>query len=165
MTTQFREDLVRALGGPEATSSMVVVEIGTYLGYTTRFLAGHFRAVVGVEAFPDFAASARSILADHKNAIIAQLNTLKDDLAPVASFAREAGGANVVVVDGDHAYVTVLNDISLALFGGRPRWVALDDYFNRAEVAQAVADFVDLGLLRISGPLGKDEGMLCEVIG
>ena len=34
----------------------------------------------------------------------------------------------------------------------------------RAEVAQAVADFVDLGILRTVAGIGEGEGMLCQVV-
>merc|ERR1711892_996725 len=124
----------------------MVVEIGGYLGYTTRFLAENFRVVVSIEAIPHFVAAARRVLTSHGNAAVLQLNTLQDDWTPVVSRAQAAGGANVVLVDGDHTYETVLNDLELAVFGGlgpthrgrRPQYVALDDYFVRAEVAQAV---------------------------
>ncbi|CAE8653298.1 unnamed protein product, partial [Polarella glacialis] len=175
VTAKFRDDVVRLIGGDAIAKSMVAVEIGTYLGYTTSFLAGAFKAVLGVELVPRFAEMTRQLLAGRgqSNAKVLQLNSFRDDFAAAADFTRAHGGADLVLVDGEHAYENVVNDLNLALFAGfgpeerkgRPRFVALDDYFVRAEVAQAALDFIQLGLLRLAGPLGSGEGMLCEVIG
>ncbi|CAE8717914.1 unnamed protein product, partial [Polarella glacialis] len=175
VTAKFRDDVVRLIGGDAIAKSMVAVEIGTYLGYTTSFLAGAFKAVLGVELVPRFAEMTRQLLAGRgqSNAKVLQLNSFRDDFAAAADFTRAHGGADLVLVDGEHAYENVVNDLNLALFAGfgpeerkgQPRFVALDDYFVRAEVAQATLDFIQLGLLRLVGPLGFGEGMLCEVIG
>jgi len=172
VTARFRRDLVDGVGGPRKARGMVVLEIGTYFGYTTRFLAGAFRAVVGVERNLTYALRARQLVTGCPNATVFHLNTFTEDWAPVVAAARAMGGADVVLIDGDHSYEPILTDLSLALLagagslrrGGRPRFVALDDIRTRAEVAQATADLQAMGLLRLRSRLGEAEGVLLEVV-
>lgn len=174
VTSRFREDLVRVLGAssPVAVDEMVILEIGGYLGYTTRFLAANFKAVVSVEAERLFVDIAREMLVKYRNVAALHFNTLKDDWATVMEYTDAAGGADVVLIDGDHGYEAVLNDLEHAVFGGlgkkerngRPRFIIVDDYVGVATVAQAVVDYVDLKVLRILEPVGSHDGMLCEVL-
>lgn len=171
MSVRFREDLVRHLGGQDETREMSVLEIGGYLGYTARFLGERFRSVLTVEEVPHFVSLAQLVLSQYENVKVLQLDTRRDDWTPIVSLASKVGGVDVVLIDGDHDYRTVLNDIELAIFArlgpesarGRPQFVAFDDYFPLASVAQAVTDVIDLGLLRPVATLGEHDGLLCRV--
>ncbi|CAE7232104.1 GIP [Symbiodinium natans] len=174
VTARFRDDLLSLLGGKTTTRDMTVLELGTYVGYTTSFLAGAFRFAFGVDSQASFVKHATELLmakGQENRSTVLHLNTLTDDLSELARISKALGGIDVVFIDADHSFASVVNDLGLALYGGlgpnsnggRPRYIVLDDVFSRAEVRQAFVDFENLGLLRRVNYLGHEEGILCEV--
>eukprot|EP00929_Paragymnodinium_shiwhaense_P064795 TRINITY_DN32505_c0_g1_i2.p1 TRINITY_DN32505_c0_g1~~TRINITY_DN32505_c0_g1_i2.p1 ORF type:complete len:639 (-),score=122.23 TRINITY_DN32505_c0_g1_i2:134-2050(-) len=176
VSNKFREDLVEGLGGKTATLHMTILEIGSYLGYTTLFLAMRFRRTLSVDKNATRLAAARELLSAamvQNQTTLLQLDTQKDSWDPVVEAAKAAGGVDVVMVHGEQDYQEhLINDVRHALFSGLgrverrygPLWLVLPDAFLRAEVAQTLLDYVDGGLLRVTAALGYKEGVLCEVL-
>lgn len=170
-SSRFRADLLALVGGPEAARNMVVVELGTYLGYTTRFLAEHFRAVVSVEKNPSYFVRAQALTANLENVKLIMMDTLLEEWDPLQAAAESLGGAELVLLDTDHTYEPLLSDLSLALFGQlgpgdlnwKPRFLVLDGFYEYASAVQASHEFVVSGWLRQLTPVGESEAMAFAV--
>ena len=175
VSARFRDDLLSRLGGQNVTRDMTVLELGSYFGYTTSFLANGFRFVVAVDSQLNCVKHATDLLvarSQQSKSRVLLVNTLEDDLSEVAGVAKANGGIDVVFIDADHSFNGVVNDLGLALHGQlgtskcgfRPRYIVLDDFYARATVRQAFVEFEKLGLLRRISDLGHLEGVLCQVV-
>eukprot|EP00927_Polykrikos_kofoidii_P056150 TRINITY_DN50316_c0_g1_i1.p1 TRINITY_DN50316_c0_g1~~TRINITY_DN50316_c0_g1_i1.p1 ORF type:complete len:828 (+),score=107.74 TRINITY_DN50316_c0_g1_i1:36-2519(+) len=172
VTSKFLEDLITLLGDGEIAKQLAVLEIGGGSGYVTSLLAQRFRDVTRIEADGDIEEAVRQFVSGIDNVRVKRLNSCQAESWEVAAtFTSEVGGVDLVLIHVSRCFDGAFNLLDLAVNGGlgpterggRPRFVALTNYFVAAEVTQAAVDFEDVGLLRFVGPLGHEEGMLCEL--
>lgn len=125
-----------------ARECRVIVEAGCYKGRSTRALADHCQGVVyAVDPWDEATRlDFESNLADHLAAKrVGMWPTTFADAAP----ALVGLGADLVFIDGDHRYETVLNHISLARRIVRPGATIAGHGYTRSEwpgVRQAVQE-------------------------
>jgi SAM-dependent methyltransferase len=172
VTAKFRDDLagfVRSRGGHE---DLTVLEVGSYLGYTTRLLSGLFHRVIALDAIPALLSINRDFNADRRNVVYLQFHTGDGDWGTFAVNRIDA-----VLLDASHDYEAVVSDIANVLKLPHVQWIAFDDYTAEPGVQAAVQAFVSagrlsplqyLGEMEYSVPDGRviegPEGIVCAVM-
>ncbi|MFN0248637.1 MAG: FkbM family methyltransferase [Kofleriaceae bacterium] len=137
-----------------------VVEIGSYLGYSTRFLASLFSQVVSVDVNIDVLSYNRHLNSDLDNIDYVHMDVYGGDWSTLAIYA-----ADVVMIDANHEYRCVASDIerSIATFG-KPILI-LDDYGAWPGVKQAVDERIGSGRLQVLRYVGHPPGWHIKTFG
>eukprot|EP00931_Biecheleriopsis_adriatica_P085858 TRINITY_DN60641_c0_g1_i1.p1 TRINITY_DN60641_c0_g1~~TRINITY_DN60641_c0_g1_i1.p1 ORF type:complete len:492 (+),score=89.56 TRINITY_DN60641_c0_g1_i1:44-1519(+) len=147
---QFKQDLRDFFGS--IARDWTVVELGAYRGYTTRVLSEVFGHVIAVDASATFLTQNRRHNSDRKNIMYLQLHSAVDGLQSL-----QGNSVEVVFVDADHDYSSVLQDVNsvFSAFGTSLRYLLFDDFFSSEGIRQVVTELVSEGKAQIGGGLGK----------
>jgi len=167
MTVRERLMLTQtALGLPEGC---VVVEIGSYLGASTTFLAaaavqrcGNVHAVdtwmneaMGAEGMYDTWAEFRTNTAPFTDYIVPHRGTSEQVHAETGGIA-----CDMLFIDGDHHYEGVVKDLRLWLPSLRQGGVLAMHDFDRADVQRAFSEIVGTNV--VDAPQTFDLLMICR---
>jgi SAM-dependent methyltransferase len=173
VTAQFRADLqafVAEVGGAERQT---VLEVGSYMGYTTRLLSELFFRVITLDAVPALLAINRDFNQDKSNIVFIQFHTGDDNWEKFSLNRIDA-----VLLDASHDYGMVVSDISkIVQYLPGVRWIAFDDYSAEPGVKQAIDQYIATGVLQPVRHLGESnyrvpdgrliegpEGIVCAVV-
>ena len=159
-SSKFRDDL-SGIFAPDVAAEMSVLELGTYTGKTTAFLADTFGHVIGVEKDVSHLQFARQYLGKRRNVVLIALDLYLESWSHLM-----ANAVDLVFIDAAHDYVSVMSDTmnSLVL---QPSWIVFHDYniYNAEpskaggmQVRSAVQEYVDAGLLTCFTDLGSGPG-------
>lgn len=171
ISNRFRRDLIDFF--EDIGRHMCIVEIGAYLGYSTRLLASLFRHVISVDVDPQLIEWNRNFNADLANVEYVELDVYSGDWSVLAARSVDA-----VMIDANHEYHCVVSDIDHALKTFHRPIIVFDDYGAWPGVKQAVDDYVARGILKVLRHMGHEpgwyirdygetsdwEGIVCEAV-
>lgn len=170
----FRDDLRMHFEG--TGENFTVLEVGSYLGYTTRLLSQLFTKVITLDANPHLLSANHAFNVDRPNILYLKFHSVESDWSLFAT-----NTIHVVFLDASHDLVAVISDIENCLRHPTVSLIVFDDYGAETGVRDAVHAFVSRGLLKPVAYLGekggskpwrvKDgreisepEGIACEVV-
>lgn len=148
-----------------------VLELGSYVGYTTRFLAEVFQKAIAFDLSYDFINLNRQLNADKDNIeyVLGDMDTY--------DFFTFNNKVDVVFLDAGHGEEDVFHNLLRVIHEIYPQYIVFDDYSAEAGVKKVVLDFLDRGLLGSPVEVGKkhfflppnreiwgSEGVICKVI-
>eukprot|EP00397_Hematodinium_sp_SG-2012_P062874 GEMP01085719.1.p1 GENE.GEMP01085719.1~~GEMP01085719.1.p1 ORF type:complete len:254 (+),score=55.67 GEMP01085719.1:134-895(+) len=155
ITAKFKADLL-VLFGPthNDAGNWTVLEIGSYLGYTTAILAQRFKHVVAVDMLDSVLQANKVFNARRTNIDYIQMDTIGDDWAPLDKYEFD-----VAMIDAGHGLAYVTWDIWHVLqLKPRPKMLIFDDYSIEPGVKESVDAFVEANAIRCEVALGEGEG-------
>merc|ERR1712224_154806 len=100
----FRDDLRMHFEGVGA--NFTVLEVGSYLGYTTRLLSQLFARVITLDAVPQFLAANHEFNVDRPNILYLKFHSVESDWSLFAT-----NTIHVVFLDASHDLGAVISDI------------------------------------------------------
>ena len=152
---KFKEDLIDFLG--DRFMEKTILEIGTYIGHTTRLLSFLFKKVITVDKNHDFLCDARELNIDRNN-----IEFMEGDIYDFMVFDEFRDKVDVIFIDAIHEYRCVLSDTinSIAEFAGsKDIYLIYDDYGLIPEVKKAVDDCLTVGFIEFVGHIGHEKGI------
>ncbi|CAJ1371521.1 unnamed protein product [Effrenium voratum] len=142
------EDLREQLGG--FSENFTVLEVGSYFGYTTRWLSYLFKRVIALDAVPELLQANREYNSDRENILYLRFHTGHHDWS---IFSMNA--IHVVFLDASHDFESVMQDIDNCLRIPTVSLIIFDDYGAEEGVRMAVQRFVSAARLRPVAFLGE----------
>lgn len=152
MTPEVRESIQRFFKeNQNAARNWTVLEIGSYVGYTTSVIASLVKKVVAVDILPQFLEFNKLFNENHHNIDHIPLETYRGDWSVLDKYAFD-----VVIIDGGQDWRYVRNDfLEILKLKPVPPLLIFDDYGNDWHVQMVVVELKRRGLLQCHIGLGK----------
>eukprot|EP00392_Amoebophrya_sp_AT5.2_P015977 g16205.t1 len=159
------------------TTTSLIIELGTYLGYTTRLLSDHFGKVFALDGDPFFLRLNKLYNSDRSNIEFFQVESPNidwkwlyeraaggrggnDSSSAAASATASASKSITVFLDASHDFISVCNELRGLFLSRVPvEFFIFDDFAAEPQGVQiAVLFFIRRGFLRRVKYVGEQRG-------
>jgi hypothetical protein len=154
ISSTFRDDMTHFF--PEH-QNLVVLELGKYLGYTTRFFSLNFRRVYSIEVNRYYDLFSKIYNSDRNNISNLVFDLYQGDWKKLKDFCPNP---DIVFVDAAHDAKSVEMDIQNCLIYYPKSTLIFDDYGSWEGVYQSVNKFIDNRQLKLISTIGCAQNSL-----
>merc|ERR1719193_2336090 len=134
-----------------------MMELGSYLGYSTSHFSRLFRKVIAVDGVKEFLEMNQRLNKNSTNIEYVPFQTSRDKWSVFDKY----GKIDVVFIDAGHLLQDVYNDINHLLnMKRKPDIFIFDDYAAELGVRVAVDTYIDFDILMCGIPIGEDTGYM-----
>ena len=154
ISSVFRNDFLQKF--PDS-NNLVVLELGGYLGYTTRFLSFHFKQVYSVEINSSYNLFSKILNSDRNNVKHLKFDLYNGNWHPLTEFCPQP---DIVFIDASHLKNDVQMDIKNSLSYYPKSTLVFDDYGAWEGVNEAVNEFVNDKKITIISHVGYPQNQL-----